>query len=268
MAVRFVDVAEAVAAIPDGATVATDGFSLMGVAEAVFAGIETSYRASGRPRDLTMVHASGQSNGLVGFEHFAVDGLMRRVVGSHWGLMPKMSAFLGENRAEAVCLPQGQVAALYRAIAAQRPGVVTRIGLGTFIDPLLGGGKINQAARDAAPDYVQRLTIGGEDFLLYESFPIHVGVIRATSVDGVGNCTQEEEAVTLDALALAQAVHNSGGIVICQAKRQVPTGSLEPKQVVVPGCLVDLVVIAPEPEHQHRQTDSCDFDSRYLSPPA
>lgn len=268
MAVRFVDVAGAVAAIPDGATVATDGFSLMGVAEAVFAGIEASYLASGHPRDLTLVHASGQSNGLVGFEHFAVDGLIRRVVGSHWGLMPKMSAFLGQDRAEAVCLPQGQISALYRAIAAQRPGIVTKIGLGTFVDPLLGGGKINRAAQRAAPDYVHRLTIGGEDFLLYDSFPIHVGVIRATTVDGAGNCTQEEEAVTLGALPLAQAVHNSGGIVICQAKRQAPTGSLEPKQVVVPGCLVDLVVIAPEPERQHRQTDSSAFDSRYLMPAA
>lgn len=267
MAVRFVDVAEAVATIPDGATVATDGFSLMGVAEAVFEGIEAAYLATGRPRDLTIVHASGQSNRLVGFEHFAQDGLARRIVGSHWGLMPKMSAFLGDDRAEAVCLPQGQIAALYRAIAAGRPGIITKIGLGTFVDPLLGGGKINGAAQRGAPDYVQRLAIEAEEFLLYESFPIHVGIIRATSVDELGNCAQEEEAVTLDALAIAQAVRNSGGIVICQAKRRVPAGDLDPKQVVVPACLVDLVVLADEPDRTHRQTDSADFERSFVAAP-
>jgi propionate CoA-transferase len=265
VAPRFVSVAEAVGEIADGATVATDGFTLMGVAEAVLAGIEASYRATEHPRDLTVVHASGQSNRSAGFEHFAVEGLVRRVVGSHWGLMPKMSAFLGEGSAQAVCLPQGQIAALYRAIAAGRPGTLSTIGLGTFVDPLLDGGKVNEAARRLAPDYVKRIELNGQDFLLYKAFPIDVGIIRATSVDESGNCSQEEEAVTLDALAIAQAAHNSGGIVICQAKRRVPPGTLAPKQVTVPGCLIDFVVLAPDPEHDHRQTDSAVFDPIYLT---
>ena len=262
---RFVAASEAVAAIPDGATVATDGFSMLGVAEAVFAQISQAFRDQGHPRDLTVVHASGQSDRIHGFEHFAVDGLVSRVIGSHWGLMPRMNAFLGEDRAEAVCLPQGQIAKLYRAIAAGEPGHVSRIGLGTFVDPRQLGGKVNSSAQKAAHDYVELLELHGSEYLFYRSFPIDVGIIRATTVDEDGNATQEEEAVKLDALTLAQAAHNSGGIVICQAKNRVPSGSLAPKDVVVPGGLIDFVVVAEDPQSEHRQTNSTAFDPRYIS---
>ena len=263
---KLVGVADAVTAIPDGATLAVDGFTLMGVAEALYEGIEHSFRKRGHPKDLVIVHAAGQSNRKVGFEHFAVEGLARRVVGSHWGLMPRMSAFLGEGLAEAVCLPQGQLATLYRAIAAGRPGNLSRIGLGTFIDPRIEGGKVNQPAREHAPDYVTLEHLESQEFLLYRSFKIDVAIIRASSVDPDGNCSHEDEAVWLDALSIAQAAHNSGGLVICQAKRLVPRGTIPPRQVTVPGVLVDLVVEAPEPERQHRQTDGAFFDSVYVSP--
>lgn len=263
--VRFAGVDEAIAAIGDGATVATDGFTMMGVAEEIFAGIEASFLRTGHPRDLVVVHASGQSNRSQGFEHFANTGLVRRIVGSHWGLMPRMSEFLGRDEAEAVCLPQGQISNLYRAIASGRPGTLTPIGLGTFIDPRLQGGKINRSARDNAPDYVELVRLGERDYMLYKAFPIDVAIIRATTVDEDGNCSQEEEAVILDALAIAQAARNSGGLVICQAKRRVSGGTIPPKQVVVPACLVDLVVIASDPERQHRQTDAAAFDPVYLA---
>jgi propionate CoA-transferase len=264
--VRVASVPEAIAAIPDGATVAVDGFTLMGVAEALYEGIESIFRATGHPRDLVIVHAAGQSNRKIGFEHFAVEGLAKRIVGSHWGLMPKMSSFLGAGLAEAVCLPQGQLSSLYRAIAAGRPGNLTRIGLGTFVDPRIEGGKVNQAARDHAPDYVSIETISGQEFMFYRSFGIDVGIFRASAVDEAGNCSLDEEAVTLDALAIAQAAHNSGGIVICQAKKLVARGAIVPRQVTVPGALVDLVVQAPDPERQHRQTDGAFFDPIYISP--
>lgn len=267
MSPRVVSVQEAVAAIADGATVATDGFTMMGVAEAVFAAIEERFLRTGHPCDLVVVHASGQSNRRDGFEHFANKGLVRRVVGSHWGLMPRMSAFLGQDLAEAVCLPQGQISTLLRAIAGGRPGNLSAIGRGTFVDPRHGGGKINASARADAPDYVEIMTIDGQDYLFYKAFPIDIGVIRATSVDEDGNCGQEEEAVIVDALAIAQAAHNSGGTVICQAKRMVPRGTIPPKQVAVPGCLIDLVVLATDPDGQHRQTDAVAFDPAYLSPP-
>jgi propionate CoA-transferase len=264
--VKLASIKDAVAAIPDGATVAVDGFTLMGVAEALYEGIEQAFRATGHPRDLVIVHAAGQSNRKIGFEHFAVEGLAKRIVGPHWGLMPRMSAFLGEGRAQAVCLPQGQLATLYRAIAAGRPGNLTRIGLGTFVDPRQEGGKVNQPAREYAPDYVTIQRVDGEDFMFYRSFKIDVGIFRASEVDQDGNCSMDEEAVMLDALAIAQAAHNAGGIVICQAKKLVPRGAIAPRHVVVPGCLVDLVVEAPEPERQHRQTDGVFYDEIYVSP--
>ncbi|HYM49673.1 MAG TPA: CoA-transferase [Candidatus Limnocylindrales bacterium] len=258
-------VRDAVAAIPDGATVATDGFTMMGVAEAVYEGIEQAFRQTGHPRDLTIVHAAGQSDRVVGFEHFAQDGLARRIVGPHWGLMPKMSAFLYAGGAEAVCLPQGQLSTLYRTIAARRPGQLSRIGLGTFVDPRIEGGKVNAPARERAPDYVDLLQVGGEEVLLYRAFPIDVAIVRMTQVDEAGNGSQDEEAVTLDALALAQAARNHGGVVICQAKRLVSRGAIAPKQVQVPAALIDLVVIAPDPERQHRQTAGTPFDPRFIT---
>src|SRR2546425_3805127 len=179
--------------------------------------------------------------------------------------MPRMSAFLGEGLAEAVCLPQGQLSSLYRAIAAGRPGNLTRIGLGTFVDPRIEAGKVNQPARDRAPDYVAIEQIDGRDFMFYRSFKIDVGIFRASSVDQDGNCSLDDEAVTLDALAIAQAAHNSGGVVICQAKKLVPPGAIPPRQVTVPGALVDLVVQAPDPERQHRQTNGTFFDPVYIS---
>lgn len=162
-------------------------------------------------------------------------------------------------------MPQGQLSTLYRAIAAGRPGNLSRIGLGTFVDPRIEGGKINQPARDHAPDYVAIEHVGGQDFMLYRSFKIDIGIFRASSVDANGNCSQDDEAVMLDALAIAQAAHNSGGIVICQAKKIVPAGSMAPRNVTVPGALVDLVVEAPDPQRQHRQTDGTFFDPKYVS---
>src|SRR2546430_15378926 len=126
----------------------------MGVAEALYEAIEQSFRETGHPRDLIIVHAAGQSNRKIGFEHFAVEGLAKRIVGSHWGLMPRMSAFLGQGGAQAVCLPQGQIATVYRSIAAGRARKPDWAGPRTFPDPRIEGGKVNQPARDHAPAYV------------------------------------------------------------------------------------------------------------------
>jgi propionate CoA-transferase len=261
---EFLPAAEAVRRVPDGATIATDGFTMMGVAEELLSELEARYRATGAPGNLVVIHAAGQSDRIGGFEHFAVDGMVRRVVGSHWGLMPRMSRFLGESRAECVCLPQGQITAMFRATAAGRPGHLTKIGLGTFADPLLLGGKVNEAARAHSPDYVERLRVGDADWLLYRSVPIDVAIIRATQVDEAGNCSQDEEAVWLDTLAIAQAARASGGIVLCQAKKVVPAGSIPPRQVTVPGNLVDIVSPVSDAARSHRQTHGAVFDPAYL----
>src|SRR2546430_8158883 len=146
----------------------------MGVAEALYEAIEQSFRETGHPRDLVLVHAAGQSNRKIGFEHFAVEGLARRIVGSHWGLMPRMSAFLGQGAAEAVCLPQGQIATLYRAIAAGRPGNLTRIGLRTLVDTRIQAGKRNQPAPDHAPDHVAIQRVAYQDFMVHLSLKIEL----------------------------------------------------------------------------------------------
>lgn len=265
MTPALLSLSEAVGAIADGSTVATDGFTMMGVAEGVLAEIESQFLRRGHPRDLTLVHAAGQSNRIGGFEHFAHPGLVRRVVGPHWGLMPKMSTFLATDEVETFCLPQGQLSALYHAIAAGRPGILSRIGLGTFVDPRLDGGRINERARLAADGYVGLVYVDREPWILYRSFPIDVGIIRATAIDPDGNCSGEEEAVHLDALAIAQAAHNSGGRVICQAKRMVGRGAIDPKNVAVPGCLIDIITISENPDSDHRQTDSAAFDPRFVS---
>lgn len=261
---RFVSADEAAAVIADGATVATDGFTLLGVAEEVFEAVERRFLTTGAPRELTVVAASGQSGNGQGFEHFAHEGLVRRIVGSHWGLQPRMSRFLRENRVEAICLPQGQISTLYRAIAARRAGNLSRIGIGTFVDPERDGGRINEAAA-AAPPYVESVHIDGERHLLYRSFPIDVAIIRATSVDPDGNCSIAEEAVTLDLLAVAQAARASGGIVIVQAKYAVGRGAIPPREVTVPGGFVDLVVVTTDAERYHRQSKGFPFDPRLVS---
>jgi propionate CoA-transferase len=261
---EFIPAAEAVKRIPDGATIATDGFTMMGVAEELLSELEARYRATGSPGNLVVIHAAGQSDRVGGFEHFAVDGMVRRVVGSHWGLMPRMSAFLGADKAECVCLPQGQITAMFRAIAAGRPGHLTKIGLGTFADPRLAGGKVNEAARAHSPDYVELMRVSGTDWLLYRSVSIDAAIIRATEVDEDGNCAQDEEAVWLDTLAIAQAARASGGIVLCQAKKVVPAGSIPPRRVTVPGNVVDVVSPVSDAARWHRQTHGAEFDPAFL----
>jgi propionate CoA-transferase len=263
MGPTFVSADQAAGLIEDGVTVATDGFTLLGVAEEIFDALERRYLATGTPRDLTVVAAAGQSANALGFEHLAHDGLVSRVIGSHWGLQPEMSRFLGQDKAQAICLPLGQVCALYRAIAAGRPGHLTTIGVGTFVDPALDGGRINDSAR-LAPDYVQAIEIDGQRCLLYRSFPIQVGILRATVVDDDGNCAMAEEAVRLDALSIAQAVRASGGLVLVQAKRRVPRGAIAPGDVTVPATFVDHIVMTSDASRFHRQSAGFVFDRRLI----
>ena len=236
--------AEAVAMIPAGATVLVDG-SGGGVNEPdlLLEALEARYQTTGQPRDLTIVHPSGMGDHQGGgIDHLAHPGLIRRVIGGHWGWCDRLQALAGDEQIEAYCLPQGVISHLFRAIAAGRPGVITHVGLGTFVDPRLEGGRLNRRARDSL---VEVLNLAGRDWLFYPCWPIHAALIRGSVADERGNLTMEHEGLYAETLSAAQAAKNSGGVVIAQVKQLAAAGSLDPRRVKVPGVLVDAVVVHP-----------------------
>ena len=261
---QILSASDAAALVADGQTVASTGFSMAGVAEALYRAIEARFLRDGHPRDLTLVHSAGQSDRVNGMQHWAHPGLLARIIGSHWGMAPKMAELIASDGVACHCLPQGQVTHLYRAIAGGQPGLVSTIGLHTFIDPRRQGGRVNARAL-AEQSLVEFVTLGGQEALWYKSFPIHVAIVRGTTADRAGNVTVEEEPLRLELLTLAQAAKNSGGIVICQVKRLVEQGTLPPLQVALPGMLVDVLVVADQPDETHRQTSSWAFHAPLIS---
>ena len=205
--------------------------------------LEQHFLKTGCPKDLTLCHSAGigdKEGG--GVDRFAHEGMVRKVIGSHWTWSVNMQTLANEEKIEAYVLPQGTMIQMAREIAAKRPGVITKIGLGTFVDPRVEAGAMNRRSKEKLVDVIEIL---GEEYLLYKSFPIHVSIIRATTSDEEGNLTYEHEGIIPECLAAAQAAKNSGGIVIAQVERMVKNGSLKPMEIRVPGFLVDAVVIDP-----------------------
>lgn len=241
---KIISAEAAAAMIEDGQTIATNGIGAIGFPDLIVNAIDKHFQEKGAPRDLTLVFAAGQApfelRALV--NQLAHEGLLKRVVCGHWDSARHLSRMASENKIEGYNLPQGQIAQLYRAIAAKKPGHLSRIGLGTFVDPRQDGGKINEAAKE---DLVKLMVIDGEEYIFYKAFPIHVALIRGTTADPAGNISVEKEAAPIDSLEMALAARACGGKVIVQVERLTAAGSMRVRDVHIPGELVDAVVVHP-----------------------
>lgn len=243
--------------IENDATLFLGGLAMTGLAEEVLKGLERSFLASGRPRNLTTWACGAIGNGSDGgMVHFAHPGMIRRTVAGHFGQTGKeIMKMVFDGEVEAYNFPQGSLSHLTRHIAARTPGLLTKVGLGTFVDPRQEGGKLNGRCSE---DLVRLVEFGGEEWLHYPCPRIDVAIIRGTLADESGNITLDKEGALLEQLSIAQAARACGGIVIAQVERVVRAGSLHPKTVKVPGLLVDYVVIG-QPEN-HRQSIATGFD--------
>jgi propionate CoA-transferase len=252
---KVVDVREAVGLVRDGATLLIGGSGAgHAVPQRFIDELAAVFTAEGRPRDLTTVRVVGIGDFADrGFSQLGLPGLMRRTIGSNIGNEPRLGALVEANEVESYSFPQGVLSQLMREIAAGRPGLVTQVGLGTYVDPRQTGGKQNAATTE---DLVELVTLRGREWLLYHAFPIDVAVIRGTTADEDGNLTMEGEAIQAEMLDMAMAAHNSGGIVIAQVKRLATRGSLPPRDVKVPAALIDYVYVDPGQWQTYATQDS------------
>jgi len=254
--------AEAAALIPDGAVVTVSSSSGLGCPDLMLKAIGERFEATGHPRDLTTLHpiAAGDMSGIKGIDHIARKGLLKRIIGGSYPSGPSSSEppliwqMITNNEIPAYNIPSGILFDIHREAAAKRPGVLTKIGVDTFVDPRRQGCAMNELASEQ--QVVKRVSFEGDDWLFFPSIVPQVAIIRATTADERGNLTYEHEGAYLGGLDQALAARNNGGIVIAQVKRITKEGSLKPHDVRVPGMLVDYIVVDPD----QKQTTQTGYD--------
>ena len=240
--VKIITAAEAAAQVPDGAVINTEGFVQAGLSETLNRALEQRFLETCHPKDLTIFTIAGQGAGAgTGSDHFAHEGMVKRLIAGHYNLAPTLRAMAIEGKIEAYNLPQGTMAQMVRDAAGKRVGTITHVGLNTYVDPRIEGAKVNSKTTE---DIVKLIEIEGEEKLLFKSQPLDVTFIRGTYADESGNISLEKECCTLDATSLAQCAKNNGGKVFVQVEKVVANGSLDPRTVKIPGIYVDAVIIA------------------------
>jgi propionate CoA-transferase len=252
---KVIDVREAVGLVPDGSALLIGGSGAgHALPQRFIDELAAVFAEAGRPRDLTTIRVVGIGDFAErGFSQLGLPGLMRRTIGSNIGNEPRLGALVEASEIESYSFPQGVLSQLMREIAAGRPGLVTHVGLGTYVDPRQTGGKQNAITTE---DLVEVVTLRGQEWLLYHAFPIDVAVIRGTTADEDGNLTMEGEAVQGEMLAMAMAARNSGGIVIAQVRQLATRASLPARDVKVPAALIDYVYVDPDQWQTYMTHDS------------
>ena len=249
--------AEAALMLQDGMTISTSGFVASAMPEALNRALEERFLETGHPCNLTLFFAAAQGNrDGSGGDHYAHEGMLKRIVAGHYNMNPEMGKLINANKLEAYNLPQGTLAQLFRDIAAHKLGTLTHVGLNTFADPRIEGGKLNSVTTE---DIVEVVEVLGQERLLYKAMKIDVGLIRGTYADENGNVTLERECCTTEVTAIAQAVKNNGGKVIVQVEKVVEAGTLDPKLVKIPGIYVDAIVVCQN-KVDHAQCQGCEYD--------
>lgn len=255
---KIVSMDEALDLIPDNAVVGSSGFVMAGTAESIFKALGERYEKTGHPKNLTGVFCASQGDGVsLGYNHLAKDGLIGTIIGGHFGLTPQLGTYIAENKCQAYNYPLGVVCGLFRAAIQQRPGELTKIGLKTFVDPRLEGGRINSITTE---DKIKVVEFEGEEWLYYPTPKFDIAIIRGTTADENGNVSIEHEAVKLEMRTIAMGVKACGGKVIVQVKHVASAGSMTADQIEIPGTFVDAVVVCPDPMEEHRQTAGCFYD--------
>lgn len=251
---EFITAKNVVKKLANNSVIATGGFVGIGVAEEVLSELESHFLENNIPKNLTLMYAAGQGDGKTkGLNHLVHEGMVGKVIGGHWGLAPKLGTLALENKIQGYNLPQGVISHMFRDLASGKKGTLSKIGIGTFVDPKLQGGKINSITTE---NIVSEVFINGDRHLYFNApKKIDFAILRATSSDENGNISFDKEALTLESLALAMATRNTGGKVIVQVENKVKNGSINPKSVRIPGIFVDYVVVCTDKKYHHQTFD-------------